>query len=224
MAGEAGKKIKSKSVSNNPEGDPNPNGGSDMPLTKTEKRTKKDKDRKQTKELSELDKTILKFRKGNREYIEAGRRNFEKKHTTLMDLYRDYEQYLSESEKEKLKAKMVEKINKFDIRGEGNISIHEFWKNQKRGDNNESKWANGIMQIFEQNSKIIQEQLGGKKSEMSRLFRKNLDLFKSEIAKSHREKQTIVNKHLSDSVNMDKILEQEGIKLASVTDLLIKER
>jgi hypothetical protein len=80
------------------------------------------------------------------------------------------------------------------------------------------------VQIFEQNSKNIQEKLGGKKSEMSRLFRKDLDSFKNIIVISRREKQAIVIKQLSDSVNMDKILEKEGIKLPSILDLLNKDR
>jgi hypothetical protein len=40
--------------------------------------------------------------------------------------------------------------------------MHEFWKNQKIGDNNEWNWTNSIMYIFEKNSKNIQQELGGK--------------------------------------------------------------
>jgi hypothetical protein len=62
MSGEAGKKLKKgKSVSHNPEGDPDPNRGSDLPFTKSGKKTKKTEKSsvEKKKDISELDNTII---------------------------------------------------------------------------------------------------------------------------------------------------------------------
>jgi hypothetical protein len=91
------------------------------------------------------------------------------------------------------------------------IDVHEFWKSKRRV--NDAYWdnSNGVIRIFEQNSKSIQEQLGGKKDPKSDSFRKTLNSVKAAYSESYREKDSIIKEQLAKSRNLDKLLKENNM-------------
>jgi hypothetical protein len=68
-----------------------------------------------------------------------------------------------------------------------------------------------MIQIFEKNSKSIQQQLGGKKDLKSGYFRKELDKDKTAYSENYKEKEAIIKKQLVKSRNVDKLLKENNM-------------
>lgn len=79
-----------------------------------------------------------------------------------------------------------------------------------------------MVQVFETNSKAIQEKLGGKKDIKSEYFRKDLQVIKRIYSDIQKQKETIIKKQLARSRITDKLLEQNGISIHSLVNKIIK--
>lgn len=80
-----------------------------------------------------------------------------------------------------------------------------------------------MVQIFETNSKAIQEKLGGGKKDLKSVyFRKDLQNVKKIYSDIHKEKEVIIKKQLGKSRNTDKLLEQNGISIHSLVKKILK--
>ena len=78
-----------------------------------------------------------------------------------------------------------------------------------------------MVQIFETNSKVIQEKLGGKKDIKSEYFRKDLQNIKKIYSDVYKQKEVILKRQLGKSRNTDKLLEQNGISIHSLVNKII---
>ena len=79
-----------------------------------------------------------------------------------------------------------------------------------------------MVQIFETNSKVIQEKLGGKKDIKSEYFRKDLQNIKKIYSDVYKQKEVILKRQLGKSRNTDKLLEQNGISIHSLVNKIIR--
>lgn len=207
------KKGESSNKNNNPS--PNPKKDPDIPFTGSDD---KSKDKSKSGKLSN---TVSEFAEANFDFACVEGANFKDKTTKFLDIQRDYSGYLSEDAKKELNQLSAKEIYKFTLNdGDG---IHEFWKNKKKS--NKAGWDHflAVLKVFEANSKSIQEKLGGKKSERSLYFRKEVDICKTVYSRAYKEKEAIIKKQLANSREMDKILAENGLNVSTVIDSLTKK-
>ena len=167
--------------------------------------------RELVKELSELKKDSDVFHN-----IESN--NFAKMLLPFSDFIKLYDPHLSKQDSEMLIKILLTKV---DTSAEV-PDIHEYWKAKRRVNNDYYKKSNEMIQVFETNSKAIQEKLGGKKDIRSEYFRKDLQTVKKIYSDIHKQKEAIIKKQLGKSYNTDKLLKQNGISIDSIVNKIIK--
>jgi len=139
---------------------------------------------------------------------------------SMKDMLDDYVQYLPETEKSRLLTLLSTEYPKFQLNKED--SVHQFWLNKRAS--NRPGWDNTleIIDIFARNSKSIQEQLGGKKSFRSHLFRKETERFKNMWSTPHKIKESIIKRELEEARAFDKLLKEKGISIKELIDSMGK--
>jgi hypothetical protein len=75
------------------------------------------------------------------------------------------------------------------------------------------KHINTATIVFEQNSKVIQDKLGGRKSTQSEIFRRDLDTLKSTYSSNFRVKDKFLNERINSSNTLDKLLKKQGMHI-----------
>lgn len=212
-------KGESSRVNDNKNPNPNPGPKKDSELFATDS----DEKRKNSpaSELERLKNAFTEFKKGNVEFMEIENRNKINKIDHLVDLCRDYDKYLTKEDKVALYKLMSSEIKKFNF--DQSESIHEFWKMKK--ESNKEGWDKivGITDIFQRNSKQIQEQLGGKKSDRSITFRSELEKFKTTYAKSYKEKESVVKAQLAKSRQTDNLLQEYGMTFSTLVKVMVEK-
>jgi hypothetical protein len=75
------------------------------------------------------------------------------------------------------------------------------------------KHINSATIVFEQNSKVIQDKLGGRKSTQSEIFRRDLDTLKSTYSSNFKVKDKFLNERINSSNTLDKLLKKQGMHI-----------
>jgi len=192
---------------------PNPQKPTDTSFIKSdEERDKKYKER--------IQKEFHEFHKANEEFHSVDRNIGTDSRISIKDMVDDYSQFLPEEDKSRLFTVLSAKLPDFQLSRED--SVHKFWLNKRVS--TKAGWDNTleIIQIFEKNSKIIQDQLGGKKSHRSFLFRKETEQFKSTWSAPNKLKESIIRRELEKARSFDKVLAEKNISIKDLIDSAIK--
>ena len=173
----------------------------------------KDSDKKNKEKLK---KEFDRFHKANIEFNSADRARDKDSHIILKDIVDDYSQYLPEDDRNRLLTLLSTKYPKFQLDYED--TVHQFWLNKRAS--NRPGWDNTleIIGIFAKNSKSIQQQLGGKKSYKSELFRKETEQFKMTWSVPHKRKESIIKRELEQARAFDKLLKENGFSIKQLID------
>lgn len=183
-----------------------------------------DPDEDKNKKYKKLKKEFDKFNRANIEFNSAdkhiGRDIGREGKVSFMDMFNDYGEYLPETEKTRLLTILSTKHPKFQLNRED--SVHQFWLNKRAS--NKPGWDTTleIIDIFARNSKSIQEQLGGKKSYRSQIFRKEAEELKIMWSTPHRTKESIIRRELQKAHAFDKLLKENGMFIKDVIDSMDK--
>jgi len=177
----------------------------------------KDGDKKYKENLK---RKFDRFYKANLEFNSADSKIRGDWKVSMKDMLDDYVQYLPETEKSRLLTLLSTEYPKFQLNKED--SVHQFWLNKRAS--NRPGWDNTleIIDIFARNSKSIQEQLGGKKSFRSHLFRKETERFKNMWSTPHKIKESIIKRELEEARAFDKLLKEKGISIKELIDSMGK--
>ena len=166
----------------------------------------------------ELVQELSELKKSSDVYHDIENRYYAKMLLPFVDFIKLYDTHLSVQDRERL----VELIHaEIDSKAEVSNS-HDYWKAKRKYNNDYYKKSNEMFQIFETNSKAIQEKLGGKKDIKSEYFRKDLQHVKKIHSDIHKQKEVIIKKELGKSRNTDKLLEQNGISIHSLMNKIVK--
>jgi len=192
---------------------PNPQKPSGTPVIDSDE----DRDKKYEEKLK---RKFDMFHKANIEFNSADSNIGRDWKTSIKDISNDYADYLPENEKNRLLTLQSAKFPKFQLTKED--SVHQFWLNKRAS--NRPGWDNTleIIDIFARNSKSIQEQLGGKKSYSSYLFRKETEQFKIMWSNPHKIKESVIKRELEQAHAFDKILKEKGISIKELIDSMDK--
>ena len=214
MTGEQGSRN-SKSSNNSggdngdPSGDPgDPGKDNRNPLDNSQKK-EKNKEKKvilTEKELSQFYQELAELKKHTKNYEEYEKKNNKLKFTYL-EFSRDYTEYLPEKDKENLRPIEIVNVPQ-DIR-----NVHSYWTYKKKVNKEIYKHINSGTIVFEQNSKTIQDKLGGRKSTKSAIFRRDLDSLKSTYSNNFRIKDRFLNERINSSSTLDKLIKKQGIDM-----------
>jgi hypothetical protein len=100
----------------------------------------------------------------------------------------------------------IPKVPQDDIK-----NVYSYWAYKKKVSKEYYKWTNSQTIFFEKNSKIIQDQLGGRKSSESQTFRNSLDDLKKTYNDNFKQKDGFLNKRIMESKILDELLKKRGI-------------
>jgi len=191
---------------------PNPQKPSDISFIDSDKEEDK-------KYRANLKKKFNMFYKANVEFNSADNNIGMDWKVSLKDMLDTYTEYLPETDKSRLVTILSTEYPKFQLNKED--SVHQFWLNKRAS--NRVGWDNTleIIDIFAKNSKSIQEQLGGKKSYRSKLFRGETERFKNMWSTPHKIKESLIKRELEESRAFDKLLKEKGISIKELIDLSI---
>lgn len=171
------------SGSNNPS--PNPGQGSNIGLSKSEgKKSKKD-----NKENFSYESNYDNFHDSVHKLNEY--KKYTNKTFRMPQILADYREYLPEQDKIELNNLLNKPSHK--VRWNEQTTVKEFWEKKKVIHTSNWKDTEDIINIFYKNSKRIQvEHLGGKTSEKSKLFKKQLKNLYDNSQYDYTSKKSII--------------------------------
>jgi len=192
---------------------PNPKKPSSTPFIHSDKKDDEDLN-------IQLQKKFEPFYKANEEFVRADANIGRDWEVSCKDLFDDYAKYLPEKDRKRLMELKTTEFPKFKLNRED--SVHQFWLNKRSS--NRAGWDSTleIINIFANNSKNIQQQLGGKTSYKSHLFRKETERFKNMWATPYKAKESIIKRELDKSREFDKLLKKNNLSIKDLIDSVVK--